>query len=349
MDYSFAQEACAIISAAEYLRHFPRRGKTVHLPHLAYEIYGISDCLCLGEKSQAVAPLHNDSLSLAFRDAVPFPANDVRLPEIIRAALDSSPAQRDLDEAVPMFPPGSGNFWHFTLECLTKILALESIGYGGPYIVPVSALSGDGFIAQSLALFDIGKERLLPSGPAYRIRRLLLPQRLNGFDLAENMALAGFLRDKLLEAVGTEAGSRRMYIRRVGRRKIRNEDALQKILAEYDFESMVPEELDVAAQWRSMTNVECSVMAHGANTTLTLLQKPRSGFVEFFSNNYISYTNMHATRLLRLRYVPLVEEMEISSYPNDRTPLEDFLAQGYFADISINPLQVRVLLESLLS
>jgi|GEM_PF-2176137 len=347
MPYSFTQDACQTIAAAEYLRHFPRRGRTIRLPHLGYEVYGISDCLCLGEKTQAVAPLHNDSLPLAFSDAVPYLANEVRLPETIGEALAHGPEFQDIDEAVPLYPPGVRNFWHFTFEALSKLLALESIGYSGPYIVPAAALADQSSdILQSLALFGVSQNRLLPSGPAYRIRRLMLPQRINGFNLADNMKFTGFLRDKLLEAVGSEPGSRSVYIRRIGRRKIVNEDELLVVLRDYNFETVTPEELSVAEQWRAMTNVSCSVMAHGANTAVTLLQKPCSGFMEFFSNSYVNYTGMHAVRLLRLRYMPLVEEMELSSYPGDRTALEDFLARGIDADIHVSPLQVRIFLES---
>ena len=350
MHYTFDADTCAVISAAEYLRHFPGRGRTIHLPHLNYAFYGISDCLCLGEEKQAVAPLHNGALPLVFSDAVPFLANEALLPGIVTSALAAMRTSQPLEEAVPLYPPGMGNFWHFTTESLPKVLALESAGYTGPYIVPKDVLARpDGFAAQSLALFNIGPERLLPAGPVYRIKRLMLPERLNGFDLSENMALAGLLRDRLLEAVGTEPGTRRVYIRRVGRRKIANEEALLALLHEFDFTTLTPEDLTVREQWRFMTNVECSIMAHGANTTLTLLQRPRSGFVELFSNNYISYTNMHAVRLLRLRYIPLVEELELSTYPGDQTPLANFLAQGYTADIRIHPPDLRILLETLFS
>ena len=188
MPYVFTQDDCQTIAAAEYLRHFPKRGKAIRLPQLGYEIYGIRDCLCLGKTTQAIAPMHNNALPLAFSDAVPYLANEVRLPATIDEALAAGPELQDIDEAVPLYPPGVRNFWHFTFEALSKVLALESIGYTGPYIVPASAVADqDSDIRQSLALFGIGPNRLLPSGPVYRIQRLMLPGRLNGFNLANNM------------------------------------------------------------------------------------------------------------------------------------------------------------------
>ena len=211
MPYAFSPDDCQIASVAEYLRHFPTRGKAIQLSHLRYDIYGISDCLCLGATTQAVAPVHNNALPLAFSDAVSHMANEMRLPTVIDEALAQDPKVQDIDEAVPLYPPGIHNFWHFTFENLSKVLALESIGYTGRYIVPAAALADPGSdLRQSLTLFGIGPDRLLPAGPVYRIQRLMLPGRINGLNLANNMPFAVFLRKKRLEAVGSEPGSRRV-------------------------------------------------------------------------------------------------------------------------------------------
>jgi hypothetical protein len=104
----------------------------------------------------------------------------------------------------------------------------------------------------------------------------------------------------------------------------------------------------LAEEWRRMTNAECSLMAHGANTALCLLQKPGSGLIELFGNRYVSYTNLHAVRLLKLRYHSLTEEMDLSAYHGNETPVSDFLRQGFGEDFLADPLHVRILLESIL-
>ena len=349
MAVSLSPRGCPVVPAGEYLKRFPNRGRPVRLPELGLTLYGVSDCLCLGTDSQALGPVHGVELPFLFEESCPYIANEHELAGIAASALAANGATLDIDEAVPLFPPGADNLWHFVTESLPKLLALERIGYTGPYIVPAYARTPRGaVIAQSLAMFGISEERLLYSGPAYRVRRLMLPQRLSGFSLADNMPLTGLLRDRLLEAAGTLPGSKCLYIQRIGRRKPRNENEVLALLNEYGFEVMIPEEHGLAEQWRMLTNADCSVMAHGANTTLTLVQPPRSAFIELFSHQFISYSNMHAVRLNRFRYHPLIEELEPSTYPGDRTPLEDFLREGRNDDPHVDTLHLRILLETVL-
>lgn len=371
MPVSLSPRGCPVVPAGEYLKRFPDRGRPVRLPEPGLALYGVSDCLCLGLDSQAVGPVHGGELPFLFEESCPYIANEHELAGIAASALGPNRGTPgvttlndarmlnavamsddvnmiDIDEAVPLFPPGADNLWHFVTESLPKLLALEGIGYSGPYIVPAYTRTQRGaVIAQSLAMFGIPEERLLYSGPAYRVRRLMLPQRLSGFSLADNMPLTALLRDRLIEAAGTLPGSKRLYIQRIGRRKPRNEDEVLALLGEFGFSVMIPEEHSLAEQWRMLTNVECSVMVHGANTTLTLVQPPRSAFVELFSHQLINYSNMHAVRLSKFRYHPLIEELEPSTYPGVRTPLEDFLREGRNDDPCIDILHLRILLESL--
>lgn len=349
MSFSFDKAALPVASAQDFLEQCPHRARPVRLPHLGLTIFGITDCLCLGSASQAVGPLCGADVLCVFRESCPYPANEFELPDIVGKNLKTLEECVEIEEAVPLFPRGVNNLWHFTTESLPKLLALESIGYTGPYIIPASIDSPEGtVVAQSLAMFGIKDERLLRSGPVYRVKRLMLPQRLTGFDLADNMPLTGFVRQRLIEAVGLLSGSKRLYIRRVGRRRPLNEEDVLELLNEFGFTVMVPEEHALREQWLCMTNVDHSVMVHGANATLTLLQKPESGSIEIFSNRYVSYCNLHAARYLRMRHHALVEELEPSSYPGERMPVEDFLRQGNVASPWVDTLHLRILLENML-
>lgn len=347
MPYSI-DEAAAVIPAQRYIAQIGGRGQPFHLRHLGLTFHVLRDCLVAGEESQAMAPVSPaGSIPCIFAESCPYLSNEHSLAAVLEQGLHGQEA--DIDEAVPLFPPGARNFWHWTVESLPKLLALETTGYTGPYIIPAAAfLDPDSTVMQSLALFNFPRERLLPSGPVYRIRNLILPQRLSGFSLADNMPLTAFLREKLLGAVGSLTGSRRVYVRRVTRRAIANEDDVLAVLDDFGFERMTPEDMPQKDQWRIMTAVDCSVMAHGANSTLTLLQKPGSAAVEFFGNRYVSYNNLHSARLLRLRYHPLVEELEPASYPDEATGVTDFLLRGMNADIVVDPLHLRIVLESVL-
>ena len=349
MSFTFDERGAPVAWAREYLDLDRGRGRVLPLKHLGLEIYVLRDCLCFGQQFQAVAPLSSSgSIPCLFRESCPYPANELRLAGIVAEHLDAPVA--DIDTAVPLFPNGAANLWHWTLESLPKLLALESTGFTGAYIVPARELEReDSVIMHSLRMFAVEPARILPSGPTYRIRLLFLPQRLSGFSLSDNMPLSDFLRQRLLEAVGALDGSKRLYVRRIGRRRVLNEDDMLPVLKDFGFETMVPEDLSLAEQWRRMTNVDCSVMVHGANSALTLLQKPGSVAVELFGNRYVSYNNLHAARLLKLRYYPLIEELDPASYPDERAPVADFLLGGMNADILVDPAHLRIALESLLN
>ena len=347
MSFTFDEHSAGLVWAREYLAHGRSRGKELPFKHLGLSCYLLRDILCFGQRFQAVAPLASSGRILClFRESCPYPANEHQLAGVVKDYLDAPVVE--LETAVPLYPQGAANLWHWTLESLPKLLALESSEYTGSYIIPAYA-DAESVIMRSLRMFGIDQRRLFLSGPTYRVKLMVLPQRLNGFTLAENMPLTAFLRQRLLEAVGSLEGSKRLYVRRIGKRRILNEDDIMPVLNDFGLEVMVPEDLDPAEQWRRMTNVDCSVMAHGANSPLTLLQKPGSAAVELFGNRYVSYNNLHSVRLLRLRYYPLVEDLEPASYPGERAPVSDFLREGMNADILVDPVHLRIALESLLS
>lgn len=346
--YKIISSELPVVSAAAFLKLYPACGHVFQVRHLGLSFYFLRKQLCCGLDSQAIAPVTRENvIPCVFLESCPYPANEPRLEDIVRRGL-TAPVQ-DVQEAVPLFAPGALNLWHWTLESLPKLLVLEAVGYTGKYIVPAAIDGPRGeVVRQNLEMFGIGPERLLRSGYLYRVERLVLPQRLSGFDLPEKLDLCDFVRQRLLQTVGVLSGKKRIYIRRIGRRRVLNEDAVLAILHEYGFEIMTPEELSLPEQWRNMTNVECSVMAHGANSTLTFLQPGRSGFIELFSNRYVSYNNLHAVRLLRLHYYPLVEDLDVSSYPNEQTSVAHFMQKGLSADMAVDTLHLRTALESVL-
>ncbi|MDR2695013.1 MAG: glycosyltransferase family 61 protein [Deltaproteobacteria bacterium] len=344
MSFSFSPAACTLLSAPEYLRHFPARGRPFHLPELGLTFHGIRDCLCLGTASQALLPIQtDDQLPFIFQESCPYRATEFALPGIAASCLDAPVVA--VDEAAPLFQTGSFNFWHWTMENLPKLLALEHLGYDGSYILPYS----EPVIARSLDMFGIAPERLLPSGPAYRVARLILPPRISGFDLVENLPLVKFLRQSILDVTGTEQGNRRVYIRRIGQRKLANEQGILPVLRDFGFETVTPEDLDHQEQFRFMTAVDCSVMVHGANSTLALFQKPRSIWVEMFNNRYVTYSNLHTVRAMKLRYHALVEDLELDASPDTTTTVYAHLKAGMKADVTIDPMYLRITLENALT
>ena len=344
MSFSFSPAACTLLFASEYLRHFPDRGRPFHLPKLSLTFHGIRDCLCLGSTSQVVLPVHkDDQLPFIFKESCQYLSTEFALSGIAASHLHAPVVA--VDEAAPLFQAGSDNFWHWTMENLPKLLALEDMGYGGRYILPYSAP----VIARSLEMFGIPPERLLPAGVPYRVERLILPPRISGFTLVDNLPLVAFLRQSILDVTGTESGNRRVYIRRIGQRKLTNEQDILPVLQDFGFETVAPEDLDHKKQFRFMTAVDCSVMVHGANSTLALFQKPRSIWVEMFNNRYVTYSNLHTVRAMKLRYNALVEDLELDTSPDMTTTVYEHLKAGMKADVTIDPMYLRITLENALT
>lgn len=332
--------------APEYLHVFKGRGRAFNLRKLGLVFHLMQDCICASASSQVIAPAHKDgTLPCIFLESCPYQANEASLVDDLCEVFAKARSFVELDEAAPFYPPGARNLWHWTTESLPKLLALEDSGYTGLYIVPHNCKLVD----ESLAMHGIPAARIRYSDTSYFVRRLMLPPRLSGFSLADNLPLTAFLREKILDAVGgAMPGAKRLYVRRIGTRRIVNEEDILPVLAEFGFESMVPEELPLAEQYRRMTNAKCTVMAHGANSTLTLLQPPGATAIELFSNRYISYNNLHAVRLLRLRYHALVEDLDISCAPRPSRSTDEYFAEALKRDVTVDPLHLRILLESAL-
>jgi hypothetical protein len=344
MSFSFSPTACTLLFAPEYLRHFPDRGRPFHLPKLGLRFHGIRDCLCLGSTKQVLLPVHKDGqLPFIFKESCPYLSTEFALPGVAASCLNAPVTA--IDEAAPIFQTACNNFWHWTMENLPKLLALENMGYEGKYILPYD----EPVIARSLDMFGIAPKRLLPSGVLYRVERLILPPRLSGFTLVDNLSLVDFLRQSILDVTGMEQGERRVYVRRIGQRKLTNEQDILPVLEDFGFESMTPETLEHKEQFRFMTAVDCSVMVHGANSTLALFQKPRSIWVEMFNNRYVTYSNLHTVRAMKLRYHALVEDLELDTSPDATTTVYEHLKAGMKADVTIDPMYLRIILENALT
>lgn len=356
---SYSPAKARLVWAADWLRSNSQRGRAFQLRHLGLEFYGIRDCLALGGESQSILPLQPD-LPFIFLESCPYSSNEQYLPRLAHKALQERDKGMaggrelpEVEEAAPLNPPGAHNLWHWMTESLPKLLALESIGYRGSYIVPPVSGQGGGVPAQSLELLGIAPERLLPGDASYLVKNLILPPRLSGFNLAANMPLTGLVRAKLLEALGEPdlaAGKRRIYLRRLGSRRVLNEDELLAVVADFGFEVMVPEELSLVEQWRRLAGAGGFLAAHGAGSAHSLLLAPGAPFLELFGNRYVSYNNLHAVRLLRLRYYPLVQDLDVTaspSGPGGQCDIFQYLLDGITSDLTVDPIHLRIALEGM--
>lgn len=356
MNFHYDQNEAQVLFAAQFLQREVGRGRALRLPHLGLVFYGVKDCIYLASEWQTLMPLLDDKLPYIFSESGPFIANDYSMPGMAAAALAGkgklSPVSRqgmipvkEVAEAAPFVPPGYDNLWHWLLESVPKILALESIAYDGYYIMPL----GIKLVEECIDIFGIDRNRILPANGCYKVKRMMVPPRQDGYVLAENLPLIALLREKLESRLSLLPGGKRAYVKRVGRRKIINEQPFEELMREFGFETMIPEDLSLKDQLVFMSNVDLSVMVHGANTTLTIMQKPKSTFIELFGNRYLCYSNLATIRLLKLRYHSQMVELNVSQAPQGNPSYRDYFLEGIGADILVDLIHTRILLENALS
>jgi hypothetical protein len=304
-------------SIENYLSSNKNRGISFTDRRLGLKYHMIKNCIVFGLHGQQILPIEKNN-TVIFEESFAYDHDEHGRWSLLYHNFQEEKSFDfiNIDEAVPLYHVWSRNFWHWTLECLPKVLALEDRGYSGKYIVFDSK-----FIIESLKLFNISEDRILYSDNGYIVKNLIVPPMYSGYDLSHKIVLVEYIRNKLLDAVGILSGNNRLYIKRTKDRIVLNEDKIIDILNKYDFDVIVPENYSVKEQFRIMTNVDFSVMAHGANCTLVFTQKMNSVFMELFSSAYIAYHSVSIIKTLNLDYIPLVEgRNEPIVLDNDKKP-----------------------------
>lgn len=214
----------------------------------------------------------------------------------------------------------SRGFWHWVMEALPRIEILESLGYGGGYLVP----AGPAFIKESLELMGIPASRIhTVREEALRIEALWVMSPFYGGSSFEAFpGLMFSLRDRLLNASrqqGSEPQESRLYIARAVTRRIVNEAELQACIEPYGFHTRhLMERYPLAEQIRRVSGAEVVIGPHGAGMALTMFMPPRSTVIELFPPTYVNPCMTATARQLRQRFHMLVSSIHVpySPYPN---------------------------------
>jgi hypothetical protein len=306
------------------------------------KFYMMKNFLCIGKKTQHLIPLdYNDNKNTIIMNEsyiynhsfeTKYSAWQSEIHNLTENEIEY------IDDAIPLFPMWSSNFWHWIFESLPKILLLEKYNYSGIYIVP-----NEKFVIEIINILHIDKNRVKFPAKNYIIKNIIICENhmFRAYELKDNLPIVNIIRDTLLDNVGIENGKKFSYIKRIKSRYILNEEEFLHVIHKYDFDVFIPEEHTVKQQIRYMTNVVASIMPHGANTTLTLFQPLKSKFIECFGFAYVNYTNRHIIKLLKLLYIP-IPEMVDSSTLNSATSLTN--TKNIVVDIEL----LKVILKNIL-
>lgn len=296
------------LSAEEYLALFPASGSMYGAKPFGVPYYVVRNCLCAGELGQIVMPPGNrGGRSFILNESFNHDhAAAVLAPAVSSALLHADRSEPEvLDEAVPLYPIWSlGNLWHWLFESVPKVCVMEAAGYRGPYIANASSR----VVREGLALMGVDPGRIVHCAKPHFVRRAVIPRVIHWSAIQEHPLLLGAARERMLDETGREPGEKRCFIRRVGDRKLLNEQALLDVLSGYDIEVLVPEERSLREQIAFMSNAGLTLSPHGANTALAFFQKPESVLMEFFGHDHINNVcNLALIKTLKLLYLPVTQ------------------------------------------
>lgn len=227
-------------------------------------------------------------------------ATDAIVRSLLSGVLPSRRATNShYDVAVSLAGPWSDQFFHWFVEYLPRLLTVkmytEQSSLEPMYLIPSSPPN---WLSRSLELFDIPDDRIIEwSGGRLQVHNLLLPSLWR--DTESTAPRQGYIHsprgirevsNQLLGSVSDEAAKTdigtRLYISRSGEptRDVVNENELQPVFDEYDFEVVRPETWSLDEQIATFANADVIAGPHGGGLTNSIYASNPT-VMEFFGRN----------------------------------------------------------------
>ena len=227
----------------------------------------------------------------------------------------------------------SHNYWHFTFQNADCVSLLEDAGYQGKYII-----AGTESNRALMHLLGVGDERIinindLENHKVYEFDELAL-LCFNGIEHDHSLAaIADISRKVKKQLVRRENAPKKLYVKRIGVRRLLNGDEIAKKLG---FEIFVPEEHSVKEQAEAFYNADIVLTPHGANSTNCIYMHEGAVFAEIFSTGCYHCVNRHACEHLGIHYLSEIGEPITSSKET---------AVGLSADYTISETKIIKMVE----
>lgn len=231
------------------------------------------------------------------------------------------------------------NYWHFTCDILPKIMIMERMGYKGKYLVNPSNM-----IAEFMNILCIPPERIIycQRGQVLKVKKVTMFDELYGIDIVGKLVsdLRQFIIERLEQKFGPledDKMPKKIYVSRIGSRRIINEKQLVNYLSTLGFVLVIPENVSIYEQIKLFYNADIIVCPHGANSTNILYSKRGSTFIECFGHHWVNPCMIGTIDLLSLDYHMLCERFA-DNYPG----------QNKYSDYVINFTLFKCLIEKVL-
>ena len=199
----------------------------------------------------------------------------------------------------------SNNYWHYTYSNLEVVWLLEKAGFQGKYVVPDIEYG-----SELLRLLDVPPERIISLG-SFEHNKIYVfeevfyvdPVKPFGEDLVYGSpVLIEAVADIKKKLPADPSLPKKIYVKRIGKRKLLGAD---KVLAEYGFTTMIPEDYSVLEQMTLFYNADIIFCEHGANSTNCLYMRKGTVFVEAFSSYWMNRCNLFALSSQEVAYLPV--------------------------------------------
>jgi capsular polysaccharide biosynthesis protein/Flp pilus assembly protein TadD len=237
------------------------------------------------------------------------------------AALVRDDLPRDrIDEPV-RFLGGTGNYYHWMLDTLPRLAAVEdAIGEGGEDGLPLLVnRTPTAFQRRTLELMGLDFRRLMvPRGPALmRFARLSVPGlvsrprrpdgQMDWMIPSVNVQAARWVRERLMAGMRTGRGGRRILISREGSlfRRCENEAAIAAIATRHGFTPVRLEDLTFDAQVELFSAAEIVMGVHGAGFTNMLFAPAGALLIELHPAGHLPVFYRHLTGLMGQRHMAI--------------------------------------------
>ncbi len=233
------------------------------------------------------------------------------------------------------------NFCHFIYQSLDQVFLMEQAGYRGKYLMPRSS-----FVPQLLGLLGVDMGRVvwhedLEMGKVYRFERMHVlkarDERTGEYDFPATAPVLAQMAETIAARVPQDcvAGPKRLYVRRVGNRRLLGADDL---IARYGFEEMIPEEHGVAEQIALFRSADVILSPHGANSANAIYMRPGTSFIETFGEGWVFPWCKDVLLHKGVHYLPVVQSPLITAMVVDNV-------SDYEVDPAILEMAIRNAIE----
>ena len=226
----------------------------------------------------------------------------------------------------------SENYWHFTFLAADCVSLLEDAGYQGKYI-----LSGTESNLSLMHLLGVDDDRIvklkdLKNHTVYELDELvMLTYNGKGMIDCSPDAVAHVAEKVKKQLVRREDSPKKLYVKRIGRRKMIHGDEIAKKLG---FDIFIPEEHTVKEQIEAFYNADIVLTPHGANSTNCIYMRKGTVFAEVFSSAWPNYINRDICEYQGIHY--LSETGEPIKEPQDAE-------EGMYVDFTVSEEKLRKL------